>query len=805
MNKFFWSSLLSISLLTAVSPSKACGPSLYPDESRMELFRNGINGYDGMEAFYYTEHFMNSDVPDPQGLDYQRNCEEWKTYTKDASVNVIDIYSVQYQTYPEDFFEALDSKDWSKYKKNTFVQWLLQPKNVKEFEYFILAKRAEATQFNEDYDPWTSLTDEQLATKQRSIDSIQQVAIKMVKKSKPKFLKTRYAFQAMKMSFYAGANANRSAIEGIFQKYLKGSNSVVEGWSYHFMGMMQDINSETGIKYLLRGFDLSEEKKLAAYKQLLRYDMDKVARVGLDNKELQEPTLAMLAFYNKGRQLELIKKLYAVNPKSKYLPFLITREINKIEDWIWSYDILGFDNVNDHFEFDSKEFHWHNNEYVRINQKRDWSYFQQVLNFAETVYAEGKTDAAFSSLALVHLYNLRGDYAKAQTILSQNTYASNTGYYPQSVIEQILITSQLEDILSDKVKAKLANLLNYIKEERLKKRALDAASDYYSHSHTIDDLGELMVYLSKRYKAQGDIVTAGLLQQNANVYIDEYGYGFWNDAPIGVDTAKVNPANNYSNIVYFDKYASVEDVYRLIMLKHKKNKTAFEQFIMPKKWASDDMYYDLIGTKYVREEQYKQALDVFEKMDDNFWATQYAYADYLPTTSIFDLGSETAWDKTEKRTYSQTSKKEVLRDIVAVQEQLETQKLTADQRADLLWKIGKAQLNMTYYGEFWMMQSYGQTYREDIDYKGNVFSYSFYPNSILYGANYYQTAAARQVLDKALAFVKNKELKANIAFTRKLAGLYGGSDYKLEGSKFADIKGTFVYEDAITTCPDILN
>src|SRR5690606_34583681 len=195
--------------------------------------------------------------------------------------------------------------------------------------------------------------------------------------------------------------------------------------------------------------------------------------------------------------------------------------------------------------------------------------------------------------------------------------------------------------------------------------------------------------------------------------------------------------NTYGAIVFFDKYATIENIYQLMVFKNKKEKTPFEKFITPNIWSDDDFFLDLIGTKYMRDENYKKALAVFEKIKPDFWESTYFYKDYIPTESIFDLGYLAPWDSVTYKSYSKVSKKEIVADLVAIEDKIANLNASKEQLAMYYYQLGNAKINMTYNGNFWMMISYGNFYGENMTDKGNYYTYSFYPNYIKYGDQYY--------------------------------------------------------------------
>ncbi len=793
-----------LTVLSAIAvcapPSKACGPSLDIDETRYALFRNGLNGYDGLEAFYYTENFLNNNISDPQGLDYRRNCEEWQRYSRDADMNIEHIYAIQYGTDPEAFLDAYKKNDWSAFRKNDFIKWLTHPRRKQVLAYMVLAKEAEQTQFGSE-DIWSA--DIGSAQRDAAIRSIAEKSLALARKTKDRFLKERYVFQAVKMAYYASfTREDGSAIPYLeaYEKYIRNSSSVVKGWAVYFCGLMEPVNGEAYVSGLLRAFDWSEEKKVPVYNQLYNIK-EAVYAAGKKDPSLQEASLAVFGAMTYGKNLQQIRQIYGINPGSKYLPFLIGREINKVENWIWSYDLLKFNNLNEDLTVNTS---------YEINRKNDYTYLDDLLAFIEKAEAEGKTDPLFTRLALAHLLNLKGRYADAGKVLARLSVPASSRYHDQFLIERVIVTAKTENILVNDTKLRLAADLQLLKEQQdAMRKKMQQQDPYWTNALSLeemDDVQELMVFLSYCYKERGDIVTAGLLRQKANIPSNEYGYmqwSYWYSLEDEQQPQGANDANNYYAIAYFDKYAGVEDIYNLMMFKHKQQKNKFEQLLEPKKWADDDMFYDLIGTKYLREQQYEMALQVFEKMDPAFWETQYAYKEYLPSRSIFDLGTYAPWDLKKYAAYPAVSKVAVLRDIVKVTGELAQPALKPARKAELLRLLGNARLNMTYNGHFWMMMSYGKYDKETYEERDDIFRYTFYPNTIKYGAAYYGNSLAAETFRQAYDLAVDKEQKAemflHLCLAEQLAVNAPYPQRELPGK----IAATRIFNMARTACPDL--
>lgn len=821
MKRYALAALLMIWLYTISNPVFACGPMLYPDESRFALFKNGLNGQEGFEPFYYSEAFLNSTSTNPQQSDYLLNCKEWQKVCG-KKVALEDIYQLQYHC-AADSFALITAADYKDKGQNSFLNWLREHKPY--LEYMQVSKAIEATQTQDDK-RWQVITEaEQMA----DMDSLARLCRTKALASKNAFLQYRYSFQALKMAYYAGVSeTDKETYFQLYHRFLKSRNSILRSWSYLFYGLMQPQQEEQ-IKYVLLAFDACDEKKLFCYTYINGENLDAVISSGHD-KHLLEIALAIKSMRNPGKDLESIQKIYALNPNSKYIPILVAREINKIEDWIWSYSFLSFvpefKNKEKQPSYSEPDYKQRMNAYILSNRKKDIEYLNSLIELLKGQKKAGKDNRNFNNLAICHLYNVCGRYDEAAQYLKQTRHSAYAKYNVQRTIEEMIIYANTQDLTSAQSKswivARFAQLSAW--EAGRKAAEPDYAYEHSDNAEEWDDIGELCLMLSYKYKQAGDIITAGLLSDRSGVatnnnYTSNYQVTHmpdgWDYGPSWYADSMNQMQYNY--IAYWDRYASVDDIYQLMKFKYKKDKTSFEQFISPYGWPPDDAYRDVILTKYVRDGQYKKALAVAQEMPDRFWEDNYEYNNYLPRTHIYDQGRDMIWSQDEGKVYPICSKKYVLQELVALEDSIAMPGLDGDSYGRLYNMLGKAKLNMTFNGAFWMMMSYGWSNAE-LDEKEDEFweYYSFYPNSERYGANYYRGEDAIQCFQKAMQYARDTELRAAITLSMYTAyNLQEPRENKsLEQQRAQSIKTlgkqlreqyskTELYQLAIISCPDI--
>ncbi|MBC7508901.1 MAG: hypothetical protein H7320_09160 [Ferruginibacter sp.] len=562
-------SALSLVLLLPWNIILCCGPSLSNDEDRFLLFNDAIDGNFGIKLSTYSEALFYIDEAENHP-DFKRNCSEWKKYTNNKASEK-DIYVVQYQTPPQLFLDAYTLNNWQGFKGNSFIQWLALKQNRTALDYMALAKQAEAVDIL-NADPW----DTTVERKKQAVMMLANLNYKRIANA-PVYLQQRYAFQAIKLWYYVGADETPAMqkLQQVYLKHLEGNNTIVAAWAKIYFAMVQKDPTQTTL-YLLKAFDESEEKKQFSFLRIEKNDLSALEKV-TKNAYTKSLIHTMSAIKTNGRALEHIKPVATLTPESKFLPILIGREINKLETWLSTPRILGFyDNYWD------EKYNYKTTAQHQILEKKDAAYLNQFIEFL--IAHNKKHSRPALQLALVHLYNIQQNYAAARRLLDQLPVYCNKHYETQKLIEQVIVTAHIEDIGKETVKEKLAINMNRLLrlnpsfKKRLNKETYQSWED--ENAERSDDISELLLILSRAYKKKGDLLTSGLLYTKANITTN--AYDGWQETDIG-----------YDHIAWYDRFAKPSTIDGLLALKHTINKTAFEKLLSPSLWAKDDMYKDL--------------------------------------------------------------------------------------------------------------------------------------------------------------------------------------------------------------------
>lgn len=806
----------------------SCGPILGIDEARFDLFRPNNAGSSPLEPFYYTEAFLNGGTPDPEGKDNARNCAEWQAITG-TGVSAADIYTIQYTTAPDDFLRGYNTGQWEALEKNSFVQWLRQPAHQNAARYLALAKRAEWTQ-TESTDPWG-----EGRLPSADLQALAHEAEAGYYNEKDLFLKTRYAFQAVKMWYYAGYHTGAPdsprlmRINTLYDSALLGRPTIVAGWAALYHGMVQK-DSIAHVRSIVRAFDLSEEKKVFAFQQLSRDDLEALLRVETDPK-LRLAAIAMKGANTVGPALDDLKVLAIADSQSKYLPLLAGREVAKIEDWLLSPEALGFESALRTNAFYQTR-NWDGSHaydtiytyYANLRRSKDRAYAAELRNFLEAHAVRSGPHHTYLLLAAAHLYSIEGDFKNAQKILASIPEPTTRALKIQWLIDLAVAEMHLLNVRTPQAQKALLARISALEELGLRPYdRLSSWSDEHNDAKTEtgDDLSEILLLLSRRFQKAGDVVRASLLYTKAGLTTNHYDSFSWDENDTSV---------SYASIAYLDRVGEPADVDSLVRFKRDMERSAFDAYLAPAHWAPDAFYHDLKGTMLFRKGRYREALAVFEAMPDDFWETTYAYRDYLPRTSIASVGTLQPGSSVAK-VHPVTSKEALLREMVGVQDSIAIAR-TPSVKARWMLKWAHAQYNTSYYGKAWMLFNYGNSSRETGSgwYESEEhWAYFTGEPSQRYAARYYYLrdaiAAYRETLRLAS---RDKETAATallmLAHCDALvhsepkgkkplpAGVYYAYQPRNGEEKYVSpyltmlrkmYAGTALYQQASATCPDV--
>ncbi len=838
----------SFFILFSTIESSACGPILYTDEARFSLFRKETMGDVSFDPFHYSHNYYSGFSASSFQTERKQNIEEWVNFG-DKKFSRKSTELLQYHTSPDSFLRAYNSKDFSSFEGNDFMEFLLEKKNDDALEYFAFAKQVESAQQADEESmlSWQYYGNDESKFQPLAFKTLMTLAEQQLKERRlPTFLKERYAFQYLKCAYYDylyNENKNLSqAASKVYEKYLASSTSVVAQWSLIYFAALQSNKTEK-IKYLLQAFDKSADKRFRAF-TLLKAETNDLNSFYHAFKEPYYQNLIDIisAIRNTGPALEQIKWLYQTDKNSPYLQLLMTREINKLEDWIWSNPMLKFypalrlnqweeKHWNDYLskrDYDATKT-WVDSSYAFYaadNLKNDVKYLQEVIAFYQTMnFGDDIKKNNFKDIALIHLFNLSGDYAQAENGMKNLNKNQTNEALVQINIERIILIPQIYDVKQQKTKDLIAMAMFDI-EQNLPKTDMEkwygTQQGYYldeeaeniesKSSNYVDP--QILVYLGRTYLDKGERLIGAMFLEKSGGGNDAFGY-FYN----------YEDSNSYAGLSYLDKYCTPEDIDRLLALKKKQFPNKFESYTIPLKWKSNNAYLDLKGTLQLRAGDYEAAVATFSQLPENYWEQQETFREYLPKYKITYVKPLLQDKLNIKESYTQKSKKIIAQELWTLQQDTALAKGSAAKSIAYL-KYANALFNISYYGHAWMAYAYGKSITE-VDarwqQKDNYAWTCYYiqPSPQNNTQNYYELENAMNAYHTAMQYAPKSEVGAQAAMMLNYCAVATGEykhniqnpyfytyNWKDEKSEYLDelksnYRQTQTYQLNATKCPDI--
>ncbi len=787
-SKIFTICLVSSLLLIPFRQIKGCG--FYEDESdyRAMMFRAMLPEMMNLSPFFYTMSSIyygrNYSYPstDPDHTEYLRNCNEWLAQC-DKSVKMEDIYEIQYNTDGNLFIQAYNNNSWKDiFPQNTFIKYLTKKSNDGLLEYMLFAKKMELNQLGGSgkFENWDDNPNEYSYSNHdyNAIDSQKRElfneALAHLAKVKSKFLKQRYAFQVCRLGFFLG---DINAVEKTYNEYFKkfDPQNLMNLWSYFFWGMGVESKEEQN-RMLSHVFAHSNEKK---FRSVQWYNFKTPIADYYTDAE-KSMTMTIFAIRNPGRALNQIDSIYALNKNNPYIPFLIFREINKLEDWIITplfygkYSITNDDPFQCAYVSPWEEDDNSSSEYEKMkelqasNLETDMQYLSRLKSLIKTLSSTSKNDTRdFYTMGLAHLSLLQENTADAQKYLSMVSDKANPTIRLQKNIERIWIAIKTQDINS---KAFEKTFIDNITEiEKVDVSNYDNKQMLYT----------LTLALANEYIKKGNRVYGNLMRMKSDIY---HGYSWLYE----------QKNDTYYLMEYFDKNATIEDMDKLMELISKKNKNAYETYLCAQPFNSINAYKDLKGTIAFRNGDLRLAYEVFASMPQNYWTgADMSYTSALNEDPFVPKGLNSQKGRSFDYVFNKT---DFIKTLLDLKHKKDTQSLI---------KLGNAFFNVTYWGNSWLMMRYSWSIND-----------SYFNTDCLpaWMNNYMTATVAQEYYQQALKVAKNNEDKAYInlmlhyinrlnylSTEKKYAEMYKqkAQAYALD---FAQFESTKIYKDYIYKC-----
>lgn len=693
----------------------ACGP-FYPqgDDIRFILFNPDNFGCSSYADLYYSAHSFYA--PDERNIElnaegvaksiYQPNIAWWSTRCADVPVQS-DIYEALYIN---------DSSIYNKNSVNTFVKYLYSHADKEAIDYLKFAYICNSLNaYNSDaYDPWEKQTEEAGMVRVRQINA----ALQNSKRAKDKDIQQRYAFLGIRMAYY---NSDSAEVTAIYKKYFVGrkQKNIVDYWALYFYAQTRTDAAE--VNYLLaQVFEHAPDKRFVCY-QLYDGSMPIGKTLQYAKTGAERSAVWLLDGVHKpGKALDNIRNMYEANGTSAGLDFLYCREINKLEDWIFTPYYSQFSPSLEEYSY------WDEGASdTAINRHRiqnDRAYAEDVLQFAQEVMKNKNSNGALWEISGAYLQFMTGNNKALASIEAAQIKQGNTAaQWEQAEILHALIATAMQ------VDAN-AGILPFTKEILLRQGMLNN--------------NRFLFALGRELEYKGNTTDAALLYSKMNRTYDWENHVSWK-TPVKHRTLYFDYYDDY--FFYMDALYTPQQMKDLLhRTENADPQSDFEKWLYSDVKHDAPRFYDLLGTKYIRLNELTAALNSFEKVNDTVWQSDvYYYKDYLDANPFYtNLYNEHTRTSADTIRYDKES---ITRELLNYLKKADEGE--AAQRAYNYFQVANCYFNMTQYGNSWMMRRYYWTGTAQ-------------PTKLSDDTEYFTCALAKKYYLKAKETAQNKKFAA---------------------------------------------
>lgn len=715
-------------LLSNIYTVYCCGFYPYGEELRYSLFLPKYFSHVGFDAFNYHADLLSPELEN--SIDYSANVYDWFDYThKKVSLEQID-----------ECLHHLAFTDIHDKSTNQFVQYLYKHKLDAVIRYLIIAKKCEDFNKIDHDDEWERNSPSPL---RNSI--IMNELNQSITHEKSPYLKRKYAFLILRTAYYTG---NLAKTTPIFKEYFeKGKKDYLYYWASFF----NCFNKEAPSVDIANIMAYSPEKRYASYYYFHeQFNLKKALATTTAPSDIAN-LYAYASVQRLDPNLGYLKIIYQNASQSAILDFLLLREINKIEDWVYT---PYYTNFSPAVEFDSgsdKSDDILSTAVLRARSEKDRLYAKQVLDFIQTIDYKKIKDPLVWKAAEIQLLFITKNYPTCLNKISdfEERYAS------EKVMEQI-----------EKIKALCMICNQPTGAAVIKEEAKPIILKYLNDKRFTFSIGRELEYRNNLPDG------LALMALNNNPHL----YDYFDNAMYWQGNRHVYSENLVFFYEYFDYLDFVYSAKALKVMVDKINPLTKDKFYLTiyAQLLHDKNYLlDLLGTKYIREEQLQEAERTFKQIGQQYWEENYNAweRDKFEDRYTFDQNpfydlkhTEPFVSRVEKFEVTKLSVTSHLMKYLALANNPNTK-----DRDYYYFIVANCYFNMTQYGNSWMMRRFytssmrdeyiNESYIDEMEYRSNCLAQKYYRLAYEHAKTAKFKALCLRMEDYAKEQTSNKYLK----------------------------------------------
>jgi hypothetical protein len=696
-----------------------CGPSIDPYDYYTSFFNPDIATNNNLRPFYYTGYnFLYDEVEPVQTTDVLAN--EWKNYcsndvTVDDAKSFItqfsqkDISSLYFNVEKNQPLKIPDSV-----KQNSMTKYFAQQKDLEALGYIIYAKKAEPY-VTGDYTNWEPIKRDS-ATMAKLIQNGQQ----LYNAAKKEIFKLKYAYQITRLAFYSGNNEDAIKFYDDFIAANK-TVSVLQPLSLSLKAgaIYRNGNKKEAAYIFSKVFALADVKKVSNYESF-RWAVDSKAN---RNEYLQlcktdaekADMLALFALGSAANETETIAEIAKLDPSNKTLETLTAREINKLEENYFT-PVLNKQSGGKLFYYTWVEMP------VDSAMQAGQVQVTKLENVLSSISDIDKNSAGLYKIAAAYCALMVKNFSKANRYLAEAKKSTlTTKANDQWMLTNLLLAINESKTMDPKTEEKILPSVKWLREKALNEKQEKIGYDNISR-WKVFYRNIMAEAIAKKYHMQGDVYKETLAIGSAD---------------------KIYSESNYVSLDFLHINTDIKDVQKIYDLMISNKASNFENFLLKNNAITVASVTDFAGTAYLRNYEYKKAVE---------WLVKSGAS---KKDTIFKSAFIELLDDREERLTTETK---TTSKLLFAQEMMQTQNLANTDKkneAKYFYKMATGMYNMTYYGHAWELVQY---YRSGSD------GYYIPANATEFQKQYYGCYAAHDMFKKAMDASTDKNFKAKCLF-----------------------------------------
>lgn len=620
------------------------------------------------------------------------NVKAWKTMLGDNMAEK-DIHQILYYTPPADFFKK-------KYnKKNSFIAALNKPGHAVHLQYLNFAKNCEEVFTGNDWD--------QKKSNSRVNELIPQGQTLLQSVKTDKNLSRRTAYLLSKLYRFTDQIQESNQL---FEQYF--AKDPEKDWlnaAAIYQNAERQTDSLQANIWLARAWDAGFYNPIWIWHSFSKKDLEasvKVATLGRDKAVMT----IIPASREPGPALTSLQKAYNFDPTVPDLAKLMSREVNKLENWLLSPALYG--------EHNRVEIPYSENP-VKLDSgallKTDLAHLHACRTFVQQVISDKKrNDMAFWHLSGAHLAYLDQDFKTASELAQSGQQVAGA---PANQKIQLQLMSVLAEIgssgqITTETENKIPGLFQSIRQNSTAFEAPEELQD------------KLALLLSDVFIRKHEIAKGAFLLGKTTEYFD--GMGYMTSRDLFDKLLEVGSPSDFDRAIQMVENPKTDFERWFAQEPHRYNadlgwddKT---QSLKPAPgqstaWETDKLR-EFKAIYYTRRDQPDSALMAIKNVSDNYWSrkgniTDYDHA-YFQNNPFSTAVSVVDVPLSQPDSTGQFNKRTFLEKLIALRN-------TTDpaQQQEAYFLLGNAYYNMTYYGRDWWLMMAPEKSIGELEYYSN--------------------------------------------------------------------------------------